>query len=59
MTYESESLKELPTVDVTEMRMIGYVSVKVYVSYFKSKVSILLLLMVIVLLFSSLIMSTS
>ncbi|KAL2729740.1 putative multidrug resistance-associated protein lethal(2)03659 isoform X1 [Vespula squamosa] len=31
------SLKELATIDVTEMRTIGHVSVKAYVSYLKTK----------------------
>ncbi|KAL2741451.1 putative multidrug resistance-associated protein lethal(2)03659 isoform X1 [Vespula squamosa] len=31
------SLKELATIDVTEMRTIGHVSVKAYVSYLKMK----------------------
>ncbi|KAL2731731.1 putative multidrug resistance-associated protein lethal(2)03659 isoform X1 [Vespula squamosa] len=33
------SLKELATIDVTEMRTIGHVSVKAYVSYLKTKIT--------------------
>ncbi|KAL2711942.1 putative multidrug resistance-associated protein lethal(2)03659 isoform X1 [Vespula squamosa] len=58
-TKERFERQELATVDVTEIRKIGHVSVKAYISLFKTKVSILLLLMIILLLFSSLITSTS
>ncbi|KAL2751638.1 LOW QUALITY PROTEIN: putative multidrug resistance-associated protein lethal(2)03659 isoform X1 [Vespula maculifrons] len=51
-------LKVLEAVYVTEIRTIAHVSIKAYVSYFKTKVSVLLLLLVTLLLFSSFIRST-